>query len=112
MSWTRFYDMHSGGGSKEPQEEIYIEAQNEKEAKIIFYNRFGHSPNRVTCTCCGEDYSISTGDTLDKVSEYSRRNSTLETYIKGSGVLIIKSEDITPEERIGEVPSQGYVWVD
>jgi len=51
-------DMHSGGDLKEKWQYIYIEAP-EEEAKVIFYNRFGHNPNRVTCTCCGKDYSIS-----------------------------------------------------
>jgi hypothetical protein len=69
--WTLFWDMHSGGGSKEQWENIYIEAPKE-EAKIIFYNRFGHNPERVTCTCCGDDYSISEEKTLEQVSGYHR----------------------------------------
>lgn len=69
--WTRFMDMHSGGGSKERWEYIFIEAP-EKEAKIIFYNRFGHNPDRVTCTCCGEDYSISESHTLAQATGYER----------------------------------------
>ena len=52
-------DMHSGGKCKEePFEHIYIEAPQE-EAELIFFNRYGHNPNRVSCTCCGEDYNIS-----------------------------------------------------
>jgi len=70
--WTLFWDMHSGGGLKEkPYDKIYIEA-SEDEAKIIFYNRFGHNPERVTCTCCGEDYSIDSGESLEGVSGYHR----------------------------------------
>lgn len=70
--WTRFMDMHSGGGTKEkPHEFIYIEAL-EEEAKVIFYNRFGHNPERVTCTCCGEDYSISSEKTLRELTAYDR----------------------------------------
>lgn len=62
--WTEFMDMHSGGGTKEePYEYIFIEAPRE-EAIIIFYNRFGHNPERVTCTCCGDDYSITEYETL------------------------------------------------
>ena len=38
IPWTRFMDMHSGGGTKEkPFEYIYIQAP-EKEAKVIFYD--------------------------------------------------------------------------
>lgn len=130
--WTLFWDMHSGGGTKEkPYEKIYIEAP-EKEAKIIFYNRFGHSPERVTCTCCGEDYSISEAKTLAEASGYhrgcayegdgyvekpskdgwARKYVTLKEYKKQKDVLVIPASQIKPEERVGEVPSQGYVWVD
>jgi hypothetical protein len=70
--WTLFWDMHSGGGTKvEPFEKIYIEAP-ESEAKIIFYNRFGRNPDRVTCTCCGGDYSTDESDTLEQASGFHR----------------------------------------
>ncbi len=72
MTWTLFWDMHSGGGTKEdPFDKIYIEAP-EAEATVIFYNRFGHSPSRVSCTCCGEDYSVSESETLEESSAYHR----------------------------------------
>ncbi len=131
-TWTQFWDMHSGGGTKEsPYEKIYIEAP-EKEATIIFYNRFGHNPNRVSCTCCGEDYSISESDSLEQATGYHRgckydnkkklyleeaskehswnKFQTIEEYSKNEDVLIIYNKDIKPEERIGEVPEEGYVW--
>ncbi len=131
--WTQFFDMCSGGGQKEDWSHIYIEAP-EDEAVVIFYNRFGHSPHRVTCTCCGEDYSIHEYETLAEASAYERnckwdkklkkyveeadksrysslKHIPLEDYIKGDGVLVIYAEDIKPEEREGEVPQQGYVWV-
>jgi hypothetical protein len=69
--WTQFWDMHSGGRQKEDYSQIYIEAP-ENEAKIIFYNRFGHNPSRVSCTCCGDDYSISEGDSLEQITGYQR----------------------------------------
>lgn len=77
--WTLFWDMHSGGGTKEePYDKIYIELP-EKEAKIYFYNRFGHNPERVTCACCGEDYSINEGETLKQVSGFHRGCRSTET---------------------------------
>lgn len=116
--WTLFWDMHSGGGIKEkPYNKIYIEAPKD-EAKIIFYNRFGHSPNRITCTCCGEDYSISESKTLEQASSfyrtslYNNKSLSLKEYITLPNVLVIYKKDIKPEERIGEVPKQGYVWID
>lgn len=129
--WTLFWDMHSGGGTKEkPYEKIYIEAP-EKEAKVIFYNRFGHNPERVSCTCCGEDYSISESDTLEQASGYHRNCAwdkdtkgyieksnkysdtflTVYDYSKQEDVLIIPKSEIKDSERIGDVPSEGYVWV-
>lgn len=69
--WTEFKDMHSGGSQKEEWSEIFIEAP-EEEAKIIFYNRFGHNPDRVTCTCCGNDYSINEYETLEEATAYER----------------------------------------
>lgn len=126
--WTLFWDMHSGGGTKEkPYEKIYIEAP-EEEAKVIFYNRFGHNPERVSCTCCGEDYSISESDTLEQASGYHRNCAwdkdakgyiekpnkyndtflTVEDYSKQEDVLIIPKSEIKDSERIGDVPSEGY----
>ena len=78
MTWTRFMDMHSGGGGKEPQAFIYIEA-GEEEARSVFFARFGHSPDRVSCTCCGEDYSVASGDSLEQLTGYDRNCAVLET---------------------------------
>lgn len=163
-------DMHSGGSLKEKQQYIFIEAP-ENEAKVIFYNRFGHNPERVSCTCCGEDYSISEYDSLEQATAYYRhceyayinkksgkripgaqgfisgkgvkrgyegryveeqRQSNLKIrkdcntpekdkwgvyiplskFIKQKDVLVIHAENIRPKERTGEVPRQGYVYVE
>lgn len=155
--WTQFWDMHSGGSQKEKFSQCFIEAP-EKEAKIIFYNRFGHNPERVTCTCCGEDYSTSEYKTLkeatafqrncayvytdrngnevkqdeawvigkglkkgynagyveraDKNRSYAGEYLTLSEYVKHADVCVIYAKDIKNSERIGEVPEQGYIWVD
>ncbi len=72
--WTLFWDMHSGDGVKEQNVQgeeitkIYIEAP-EDEAIKIFYNRFDHNPNRVSC---GEDYSISEESSFAQISGYHR----------------------------------------
>jgi hypothetical protein len=125
--------MHSGGGTKEePYEKIYIEAP-EDEAKVIFYNRFGHSPERVSCTCCGEDYSISESSSLEEITGYHRGCAfdkkenqyidqpstepfrkpykTLKEYKKEDYVLVISNEEIKEDEREGELPEEGYVWI-
>ena len=128
-------DMHSGGGCKEPPyERIYIEAP-ESDARVIFYNRFGHNPERVTCTCCGDDYSIDSEEVFEKVAaydmgwdfddkagEYVNRPSSkacnphgycsVDEYKAKDHVLVIPVSEIKPEERKGEVPDQGFMWVD
>ena len=115
ISWTHFWDMPSGGGCKEaPYGHIFIEAPLE-EAVRIFYNRFGHSPYRVSCTCCGEDYSVSEYDTLEEATAYQRRDATLEDYMFNAlknEALFIAHEEIAEHERRGDVPVQGYVWQD
>ena len=78
IPWTLFKDMSSGGGTKEePYELIFIEAL-EHEARLIFYNRFGHNPERVTCTCCGPDYSINESPSLEEASAYHRHCKFIE----------------------------------
>lgn len=131
MPWTHFWDMHSGGSQKEEWHHIFIEAP-EHEAEIIFQNRFGHNPHRVTCTCCGSDYSVSEEDDLLQATGYHRNcvyssekgymeapsgkaycpYQTLEEFEERDDVLIIPAGDIKPEEREGSLRQQGYVWVD
>ena len=131
--WTQFWDMSSGGTQKEPWHDIFIEAPVE-EAKTIFYNRFGHNPDRITCACCGNDYAIYYGDDIAQLTGYHRGcawNSLSERYVEepsrdhrgGRGmmtlaeyeaqeeVLFIRAEEIKPEERVGDVPEQGWVYV-
>ena len=133
IKWTSFWDMHSGGSTKEkPYEIIYIEAPA-AEAKIIFYNKFGHNPERVSCTCCGEDYSISERISLDQATAYHRncrydekingyveepdlysggngKIMTVAEYLKEKDVLVIYAKDIKDSERHGDIPEQGYIW--
>ena len=123
--------MHSGGGQKLKWGRIYIEAP-ESEARVIFQNRFDRNPERVTCTCCGEDYSItesislaqSTGyargcdydDTthlcIERPGKYSSGYQTLAEYEKDDSVHIVRKEDILPSERKGALVREGYVWVE
>ena len=85
--WTHFWDMHSGGGQKEKWSHIYIEAP-EEEAKFVFYHRFGHNPDRVTCTCCGNDYSISSDKSLKSLTGFQRNCRNLETPQDENGLYV------------------------
>lgn len=133
IPWTHFWDMHSGGGQKEKFHDCFIQAP-EKEAKVVFYKRFGHNPERVTCTCCGEDYSISVSATLSQATGYKRgclwKGGKIKKYVekpdpkafsfhpytklvdyrKREDVCIIPSSLIKPEEKVGDIPQEGYVW--
>jgi len=116
--------MHSGGGLKHDFGHIYIEA-DESEAVKVFYSRFGTNPRRVSCTCCGEDYSIDTTETLEQATAFHRgcewvdggyvesdKCQPLEKYSQNKDVCVIRKSDIRPEDLDTDVPEQGYVWVD
>lgn len=132
MVWTQFNDMHSGGNTKEDYEHIYIEAP-EDEAISVFYNRFDRNPNRVSCSCCGEDYSISQSPSLEEATAYERGCDfegngyverarvfreytypymTLEQYLLQDDVFVIRADEIENHERYTEVPQSGWVWQD
>lgn len=101
MTWTKFTDMHSGGQLKEaPFKSIYIEAP-EDEARMIFYNRFGHSASRVTCRCCGSDYW-----SIEYDSDGEAHTDIQEAIFYKVPVLIIPAVSIKEEERAGYVPEE------
>lgn len=131
--WTQFMDMHSGGDLKLDWQYIYIEAP-QTEAVGVFVSRFGRNPNRITCTCCGEDYSISEDESLEQATAYNRNcrfDRNLGLYVEEgdpsreryrmnymsladyltSGPLFIRSDEIAPDERRAVPEPEGYVWV-
>ena len=93
--WTRFMDMHSGGGAKEDFEFLLVELP-EREAVVYFYNKFGHNPYRVTCTCCGEDYSVGEDETIQNITGFDRgcRYATPKTPKKGDRGFYIEEGPI------------------
>jgi hypothetical protein len=116
--------MHGGGGQKTDYSKIYIEAP-EEEARSVFYSRFGINADRVSCTCCGPDFSVSEYETLDAATEYERSEPvpdsqefeyrvtrSVEEYIKDPGIKVIYADEITGPEKCFIVPVQGYVWRD
>lgn len=111
MAWTLFWDMNSGGGRKEKWRYIYIE-ETKENAKRVFYNRFGHNPERITCTCCGKDYVIKESKTLEESTKYHRGKQSIDEYISNNNdILIIKKSDIKDDDLIGEIPQQGWVYM-
>lgn len=105
--WTRFMDMHSGGGTKENGFDfIFIEAP-EHEARLIFYNRFGHNPERVSCTCCGDDYSISEHESLEQISGYDRHCAYV--YFKNGVEMPVAPKWNIKSRSYGSGVTSGYV---
>lgn len=116
MTWTHFWDMHSGGSQKEDYAHFFIEA-DEDEAVSVFYSRFGHSPNRVSCTCCGSDYSVTEYDSLEDATSYQRGEYTdsdlgvgLGEYLASGEAVVVPADEIADVEREVYVPREGYVW--
>jgi len=98
MSWTRFMDMHSGGGNKTGYENIYIEA-DEETATTIFCNLFDQHPDSVACACCGNNFSVMAYEKLEEATSYERKWSkeSVEDYVKGPSVKVVYASEITPE---------------
>ena len=115
--WTRFMDMHSGGGQKLPQSLIFIEAE-EALATVVFVKQLGRNPYHVTCSTCGPDYSINGEEpTLQEASGYDRGcrwdmdqqkyverraedyrgqyYKTIEEFVGSDDVLVIRKDQIT-----------------
>jgi hypothetical protein len=78
MVWTVFWDQGTDGRRKEKWLMICIEAHHQ-EAIPYFKKRFGHDPQRVTCQCCGQDYSIHEANTLSEATHYER---TMEAQMR------------------------------
>lgn len=92
MVWTRFMDMHSGGGQKLDWAKVYIEAPEEDAAKV-FMHRFGRNPNNITCSCCGEDYSFRDSETLEQASAFDRHckfDDKLKKYVEEPDPTYVK----------------------
>lgn len=110
MTWTHFYDMHSGGSTKEPPwQHIFIEAP-EDEAKVIFYNRFEHNPERVTCTCCGDDYVIYEGETLQRLTAFHRNCQHGWLRPDGSEFIGDPRELVEPDALVTYKPVYAAGW--
>jgi hypothetical protein len=131
-TWFRFMDMHSGGSTKLPPfQRIYIQIPDGVDPKTVFYNVTGRNPDRVTCTCCGADYSYGDEpDTLQQATGFDRNCDfdretdmyiekgrygsliSVEDYAQQEDVLLVFADELPEGVASGEVPESGYVWVD
>lgn len=107
MTWTLFWDMHSGGGTKvAPWDKIYVEAP-EDDARTFFQRRFDRDPDHVTCDCCGPDYAVSQEESLAQVSGYHRNLRCVETKRGPDGRYMNDDPNVRYLEE-GEEPPEGY----
>ena len=56
-TFTKFFDMASGGYEKTDYSAIYIEAEEDRAIEI-FEAKFNIDPFNETCECCGSDFYI------------------------------------------------------
>ncbi len=108
MYWTKFMDMHSGGGTKTEYEYIYIEA-DEDSAVNVFCNMFDEHPYSVACGCCGSNFSVSTYESLEEATSYERKynNLSVEEYLKEDSVKVVYSSEIT-KDLLEDTKIQAY----
>lgn len=104
--WAQFMDMHSGGRQKLKWSYIYIEAP-EEQAESIFYSKFGRNPNRVSCTCCGNDYSVSESPSLKEVTAYNR--NCQYAYMDKKGKEVPRNEAWIAGKGLKPGYTEGYV---
>jgi hypothetical protein len=78
MTWTHFWDMHSGGSLKTDYHHIYVQLPR-AEAIDWFENRFERDPTWITCDCCGQDFAIDEKPTLKQATGYQRNCRNLKT---------------------------------
>jgi hypothetical protein len=96
--FTKFWDMHSGGGCKLDWEIIIIN-RSEEEACKIFEQQFDRDPTHTTCECCGPDYAIDSEETLEKLLSFhlshvqKYKGKTLEEMLESPDVLYIEVEE-------------------
>jgi hypothetical protein len=99
--WTHFYDMHSGGNTKvKPYEHIYVQGE-QSEAEELFEKVTEEYPYSVACSCCGENYSVTEHDNLDKATHFERnwgKSLTIEEFISLPYVLLIFKDGSTDKE--------------
>ena len=94
--WTKFSDMFSGGKQKTDYDYIYIEAK-QSAAVNAFTHIFGEHPYSVSCSCCGQDFSVGEYSTLEDASKFERKEVPLEHHITDEMVKVVYSKDMPQE---------------
>jgi hypothetical protein len=92
MAWFDYFDMSSGGKQKTEWEHIYVEADSSDEADVLFETSTGLYPHNITCDCCGEDFVVHKGESLEDVTMFDRKRIAvvpLDVYTARPTVLVL-----------------------
>lgn len=98
-NWTLFSDAHAEGFLKFKDYEFIIIEGKEEEALSLFMNITNVDPKKVTCTCCGQHYSIREYDSVFQATAFERGchyDNSLKCYV----------------EEISDFPIIGYATIE
>ena len=102
--------MYSGGSRKTDYDLIFIQAPM-WEAIEIFEERFGQDPQHTTCSCCGENYSIDTHDSLEQATGF-HRGGRYQYHDKDGNIIPEHQAWVMGKGVTGVVCWKGYVDVE
>lgn len=115
-TWTIFEDAYADGKLKFKDYEWIIVEGSEETALPLFMKMTKVDPKRVTCTCCGQHFSIREYDSVFQATGFQRscqydkelksyveqeddfviaHYKTLETFLEEDNVLIIFADGST-----------------
>jgi hypothetical protein len=93
MTWFKYMDTYSGGSQKTEWDTIIVEADSHEEADARFTERTDEDPNNETCDCCGEDFYVTEGASLEAVTLHDRKSGDghipLDVYTARPTVLVL-----------------------
>lgn len=84
-NWTLFADAYADGKLKFKAFEWIIVEGKEEDALSLFMDITNVDPKKVTCTCCGQHYSIREFDSVFQATAFERGccyDMTLECYVE------------------------------
>jgi len=84
-NWTLFADAYADGKLKFKSFEWIIVEGKEKDALALFMDITNVDPKKVTCTCCGQHYSIREHDSVFQATAFERGcrfDKTLECFVE------------------------------
>ena len=90
--WTFFEDAYAEGNLKF-KEFSWIIVQAEQEKAIEMFKAFTNvDPQRVTCTCCGQHYSIREHDSVFQATAFERScryDKELKCYVEAEDDFVV-----------------------